>query len=1287
LIHRAIDKKIIANEIETKSLIANVQRAITEFIENIRNETLEYNRRDSLITNIDKENWLVTIDAFRKDIDLLMTTNTIDEQESINLLHEIQIFSQFLIGFNDNLEKKTLKNDLLKIKGQIIQVKEEFDLLFYSDRYFSKKEFQSWVLKWSHLIQLIQAAIKKDLVELDFFGAVTRVNNAYREGNNWIETRNKCFVKLELERYREFFETVESHPLNDEQREAILTDEANTLIIAGAGSGKTSTIVGKTKYIVKKGLAKPDEILLIAFNKNVVGEMEERLQNRYSANIPVKTYHGLGLQIIAESIGIMPSVSKLASDRAKLPAKISDFLLSRMNDKFFAQIFNDYFLFYASPYKSAFEFTSIKEYLDYLRRYDIRSLKGERVRSFEECLIANFLYSNGIEYKYEMPYEFEEADLKHPQYRPDFYLPKYRIYIEHFGISRDGKTAPFVPQEDYLQKMRWKRQIHFENKTDLVETYSYERKEGILLSSLEKKLIGKGVTFKQIAQETIFKDLNELGRINRFSSLLSNFLNLYKSGSNNLEEIRRKVSLTDQRTLAFLKIFETIYGDYSAFLQENKEIDFNDMLNESINKLINEKWQPKFKYILVDEFQDISLSRYRLLKMILEKSNAKLFCVGDDWQSIYRFNGSDLSIMVEFEKMFGFSETRFLQETFRFSDKLCDLSTKFILENPLQIKKQIISKRSQSTPSVTIVNNNTEKALKEIFTLLSRENKHAKVLVIGRYNWSRPDCLQEIICTYPQFEIRFCTAHRSKGLEVDYVIVLDLIGGEYGFPCQIADDPLLSLVLAKDNSFHNAEERRLFYVSITRAKKHVFMLIDRTKQVSSFVEEILENGYEYNFRGSIETRPVCSICRIGEIINIEEYSGKPAGACNNPFCDNRLQSNLPTIKREEKEQIKLEEPKKSELITHILTSDGLDLINLSTYFGRIEPGKSVNERAKIRLSQIGLELGFQTFVDYPINNPVDREQISFISVVWKKDYNSQIAFQVRSSEFNINSFYHMEDRDLLLSFKADGKYLVNVSEKNGLIVLCKVNNTNIQAIQNKEPISTTLRSKAENSYFTNESGDNKSKNALPDASKLSELFGKIELGANLHKRAQYKIGKIGENLGYEWSCNYSISNLLGDGRNRQINVVWKEDNSFLAAFEIRIKNYDLDIITTVKDRRKLEKFNSKEKYVVNISERTGEAHFLRVIQTKERSLSSAKQIAPSFQEQNVLHGKNEKAYDVSKIRLKYPKAYEKWTNQEDSQLIAEHNKGLTITQISIMHQRQKGAIRSRLIKIGLISES
>ena len=429
----------------------------------------------------------------------------------------------------------------------------------------------------------------------------------------------------------------------------------------------------------------------------------------------------MGLEIIAHCQNEKPSVSELASDRVKLPRKIFEFIHDLMEeDEKFARVISEYFLFNSAPYKSVFEFNSYGEYINYLRNFEVRSLKGDLVKSFEECDIANFLYMNGVDYEYERPYEVKTADAEHRQYKPDFYLPDYKIYLEHFGIDRNGNTAPYISAEEYHESMKWKRRLHSENQTTLIETFSYEKQEGILLSNLEQNLKKKGVKFDPTSNLNIFERLNEFGRVNPFAQLLSTFLNLYKSSGKTISQLQNNTENTDNRTILFLEIFAQIYDKYSSYLFEKKEIDFNDMIGLATDYVQRGMYKSNFKYVLVDEFQDISQSRSKLLKALLQQNGAKLFAVGDDWQSIYRFTGSDISIMLDFETIFGFSQTSFLEETFRFNQKLCDFSCKFILQNPNQIKKQVRSKKKGASPVVSIIKTQNENAIEQVIEKIDR---------------------------------------------------------------------------------------------------------------------------------------------------------------------------------------------------------------------------------------------------------------------------------------------------------------------------------------------------------------------------------------------------------------------------------------------------------------------------------------------------------------------------------------------------------------------------------------
>ena len=886
LLYRDVDQEISKVQTKISDLIGLGNSTAEELLKQIKLEVEKIGKSQTMLQESEEEKWLSLLKTFESNAKYLRSVNALEEQQSSKLLEEISRYQKFIAEYNGQIRKNELKQQLLKLKKEILQAANEFYSLFDSQNYFTKKQLQTWKNKWSQLIEVLDESTQLGVNGLDFSDKIAKIVEAYQIGDQLIETRNKQFVEEEIERYKKLFDEIESNPLTLEQRRAVVVNEESNLVVAGAGTGKTSTIIAKAVYLIKKGLAKPEEILLIAFNRDVVEEMKKRLSAKLEKAPEVKTFHALGLNIIAESTGEKPSVSELAEDKVKLPLKLRYFVSSHMKDEKFAKLVTEYFLYESVPYRSIFEFNSYGEYIDYIRKYDLRSLKGDRVKSLEECYIANYLFVNGINYLYENAYEVKTVSKIHRQYKPDFFLPEYGIYIEHFGVNRRGKTAPFVMQSEYEDQMRWKRNLHSTNHTTLVETYSYERQEGELLSNLEKKLREKDVAFNPISTEKIFEKLDSLHKVEPFSNLLANFLNLYKSSVKSIEEIRQQVDEKDTRTKAFLEIFSRVYDDYSTFLDNTGEIDFNDMINKAISFVKDGKYESGFKYILVDEFQDISQSRYRLLKSLIDNNEAKLFCVGDDWQSIYRFTGSDLSIMVYFEKNFGFSETSFLQETFRFDSRLCDFSSTFILQNPIQIKKTIASERKEERPAVTIVEDETEQSIKKIISKIA-EGSVAKetVFIIGRYGFVKPENLFRLKREFPDLAIEFTTAHSSKGLEADYVILVGLTSGEYGFPCEIADDPVLNLVLADQDAFSNAEERRLFYVAVTRARKHVYLVVDKKTNVSSFVSEIKHGEYEVNYFGERTRVSYCPKCRTGEIV---PKNGKYSVfySCNNfPYCE------------------------------------------------------------------------------------------------------------------------------------------------------------------------------------------------------------------------------------------------------------------------------------------------------------------------------------------------------------------------------------------------------------------
>ena len=711
---------------------------------------------------------------------------------------------------------------------------------------------------------------------------------------------NEAYVINELARSRELFDRIEARPLTEEQRRAVVIDERRNLVVAAAGSGKTSVILAKTGWLVRKGYRKPSELLLLAFARDARREMEERMDTRLgskiSRDVTVRTFHSLGMAIIGEAEGKRPALAATAENDRTLFDLLKKIVADLLADSNLSAILDEWFQEGFAPYRSQQEFRNWSEYHDYIRKFDIRSLKGDVVRSFEECEIANFLYLHGVPYEYEAPYEHDRATPEKRQYKPDFRLPEHGIYIEHFGLDAEGNTAPFVEQKKYIEEMEWKRGVHVEYSTVLVETFSHEQTDGRLLRNLEEKLGAHGVTFSPMPREEIFAALDRQGRIDPFTRLVATFLQHFKGSRLSFGDIaeRARAHRDKTRAMAFLAVFRPIFERYQDTLAASGEIDFHDMINRATDLVEEGRYRSPFSYILVDEFQDISPSRARLLKALLDSSpGSQLFAVGDDWQAIYRFGGSDISVMRDFGDHFGAFERVDLATTFRCADRIATVATDFVLRNPDQIRKTVNTTRKADRPAVFVGLPGEQELslLKEALDRIEADARQyegtSEVLLLGRYRHLRPRNLDAMPKQYPGLRFNWMTVHRSKGLEADYAVVLGLCSGKHGFPAEIADDPLLDLVLATPEAHPNAEERRLLYVAVTRARRQVFLLADGGPP-SAFVTELIDDGYDIEVFGRPPEGDVpCPRCGGGRLERRENArnGGVFYGCSNFPLCE------------------------------------------------------------------------------------------------------------------------------------------------------------------------------------------------------------------------------------------------------------------------------------------------------------------------------------------------------------------------------------------------------------------
>ena len=664
--------------------------------------------------------------------------------------------------------------------------------------------------------------------------------------------------------------------LTEEQAQAIATDEDCTLVLAGAGTGKTAVIIGKIAHLVRNQGVEPSSILALAFNRKAALEIRERMPSDLKG-VNISTFHSYGRKVIAEQ-GVAPTISTLATDNLAYLRAMNEIVHEMLHDPDLSRTVLDLGSMPAE-YRSPFDFEDPSEYKQYVKDVELRTLRGHLVKSFEELTIANFLSENGIEFQYEAPYEVRTATNEYRQYQPDFHIPHQNIYIEHFAINERGEAPP--GWDRYVTNMEWKRQTHHEHGTTLVETYSWQHREGTLLETLQTNLEKRGVEFNPVPTEELVQRLSE-ERINLLAHLLGAFIHHLKSGNLPREEIesRAQKSQSSERARKFLRVFHAARERYQQLLTQEKAIDFHDLINQAVDIMREEGWTNPFTHVLVDELQDLSQGRMTLLEA-LRKEGLAYFLVGDDWQSIYRFAGSQVGLIHDCDQHLGYTERMVLTRTFRFGRRILAPSSRFVQKNPEQTKRELTTD-GEGDGIILMASLNQQEGLNWAIQEILEKNQGQSpgIMVLGRYR-GRNSTIRELQHRIPT-PLEFSTAHAAKGRESEYVIILDLSDGRYGFPCRAEDDPLLELVLPpiQGQAFPHAEERRLFYVAITRAIRSAYLIAD-ARNPSPFIRELLEDSPEVENRGNLA--PPCPDCPRGSLT--PSTSGKNLRCSNFPMCE------------------------------------------------------------------------------------------------------------------------------------------------------------------------------------------------------------------------------------------------------------------------------------------------------------------------------------------------------------------------------------------------------------------
>lgn len=768
---------------------------------------------------------------------------------------------------------------------------------------------------------------------------VIQFKQVYSNLDSNVPTWNEAYCERELIENKDLFDCIDRKSLDEQQRRAVVVDEDNNLVLAGAGTGKTFTISAKVKYLVDRKNVNPDEILVISFTDKSTKEILKRISKQLKIGVVAKTFHKLGLNIIGQGRGSRPVVC----ENSELSKIVGDYFQNAIekNPKVMQDLI-EFFGYYLNIPEDVgkynrqsainedsrdLDFETLKSMVDReanSQKSSKRTIQGEYVRSLEEVTIANFLYLHGVKYIYEMEYRYPTGDSSHKKYTPDFYLVDYDIYLEHFGINEYDRVPWLSPDKErqYVDGIRWKRTLHDKNKTHLIETYSYQNKNGELQDALDSLLKSNEVVYKQVDIKDVYHKVLSNKKdeyLKEFYKLISTFIKLFKSRGYSESDfdllktiaLKEKNQFLKKRTLLFISIVKPIYLQYENYLKQSGKIDFEDMINQAAD-LINQGQVPiNYRYIIVDEYQDISDGRFRLIKAIKQKTNAKVMAVGDDWQSIYRFAGSDINLFTNFAKQLGFTETLKIERKYRNSQELLDIAGHFVTKNPIQLQKKLVSDLHNISP-IKIVRYKHDPltaikyAIEQISNLVEGDGK---ILLLGRTNYDvkvfTPD--DGNISTpsntnhefkinsngadvtvefdpYPGLSISFLTVHKVKGLEEENVIVLNMANSLLGFPNKMSDDPVLSLVLTEPDEYHYAEERRLFYVALTRTKNNVY-LITPDQNPSVFVEELLKDHDISQVliadNGNNRNKPICPRCKIGYLkVKTNSYDGSKFLGCS-----------------------------------------------------------------------------------------------------------------------------------------------------------------------------------------------------------------------------------------------------------------------------------------------------------------------------------------------------------------------------------------------------------------------
>ena len=651
--------------------------------------------------------------------------------------------------------------------------------------------------------------------------------------------------------------------LNDKQHEAVVSDDKRLLVLAGAGSGKTKTLLQKIIYLIEEKGVSPSSILAITFTKNATNEMIDRLiisadttknyenmlvdkslsktekdrerflqQKNYKwiDSLTVKTFHSFCYGVLRNyGVNEFDNKFRIIGDEKRdeedeLSKHVAPETVFEVVHKLLIKQCDDTsFLLQLKRY--VLDYVIDKIHLEKNKGNNLSkdgkfftSLDGTKVRSKSEQFIADWFYRHSIKYEYEPLLNVKDFD-----FRPDFFIPEANLYIEHVS----DKSYPLNGKEEQFEKGNL---LYF-------KTYDYMTQDSALFNHTLDKVVKNRlpINYHKNVCLTFMEEFNGYHEsVKDFVSQIMRITDMIKVENINPDTVLENAKKDQhERVRNFYELAIPVVKEYVQYTTNKSYLDFNDLISRSASLFQNHedianKYKSKYQYILVDEFQDVNNLQVELIKHLLT-DQTQLFCVGDDWQSIYGFRGSNVDYIVDFENYFPNAKVVKLNQNYRSTQNIVGASNEVIKHNKFKVEKEIHSSK-KSEHKIVVYSGNDEKdniqfCVEKIKELLADGLTNEDVLFLYRRNKM-----------YTPFFFRFKnenikvqgkTIHASKGLEAKAVFILGLTEGSGGFPDIWLEDRIFQVIKTANHDLLLEEERRLFYVAITRAKDKLFLITEK----------------------------------------------------------------------------------------------------------------------------------------------------------------------------------------------------------------------------------------------------------------------------------------------------------------------------------------------------------------------------------------------------------------------------------------------------------------------------